>query len=314
MKMLFEIAAWGILAPAAISLAIVWIGRWLQARSGAEVDRAGFLHRTLAAVAFAVAFFVSYEIQRVWFSLAPAAYWRWIPYLALLGVFVGGLRLAERLSTFERWVALLLFAALVAWRSMPTWAHLALPEPLAPLGEALKKLNENSSGEKTGHQLGYILLFAVALVLIVSLVERAAKRTPPWQFAAALAATSGVLAALVSYAFSLKFGQVALASAAAAGGVSAGCFIVGRRAGGQPPEVRGMTAAWSASVAAIVFAAYLNSTSRPLGLLLFPLAPIALWIPNGRMVGWPAAALRFTLLGAALAACAALVLWKASPD
>lgn len=310
MKMLLEIAAWGMLAPAAISLAIVWIGSRFLARSGDEVDRAGFLHRTLAAAAFAAAFFVSYEIQRVWFTLAPAAYWRWIPYLALLGVFIGGLRSAVALSTFERWLALVLFAALVAWRSTPTWGHLTLPEPLAPLGEALKKLSDETS-EKAGHQLGYLLLFAAALTLVVAHSERAAKRTAPWQFAAALAATSFVLAALVSNAFSLKFGQVALASAGAAAGVAAGCFIGGRRAGGQSPDVCGMTAAWSATVAAIAFAAYLNSTSRPVGLLLFPLAPIVLSIPTRQLGAWPAAALRFTLLSAALAACVALVLWKA---
>lgn len=303
-KTLIEIAAWSVAAPAAISFAIVSIGGRLGSRGGGEIDRASALNRILAAAAFAAAFFVSFEIQRIWFQFTTSVYWRWIAYLVLAGAFAGGLLLAEKLSAVERWIALLLLAALVAWRSTPTWPALALPEALGPLGESLKKL-DGSSADKKGHQVGFYLLIALGYLSHVALVDRAAKRAPSSLFAAALSATSCAMAVLVAALFSIQFAQVFLAAAGAAAGVAVGC----RLHAGRAPQVRGMTAAWCAATVAMAFASYLNLNSRPVAMLLMPFAPLALFVPIGQMKGWKAAAIRMGLVALVLAACAALVVW-----
>jgi hypothetical protein len=308
--MVIDTILFGGLAPAAISLAIAWLGsRWLAKRAAVPITNEpssnSVIARYLAAAAFAAAFFVAFELLRRWGELAPAGYWRWLPYLVVLAALVGGLRSAAGLSAIERIVVLVLAAAIVAWLSTPSWGHLALPEPLAPLGEALKRAFQEKSATPAGHQLGYSLILTIAFVIHVSLAERLATRIPAWQFVVALGITSFALAGLLAVPISLKFGAVTIASAASCAGIAAGSFLA-RRAG----DMRSLAFPWSATVLVMALIGYLNSTSRLVGLLLVPLAPLALLVPVGKLSGGKATALRAAILCVALAAATAIVVWQ----
>ena len=237
-----EVIGYGMLIPAAVSVAVLVVTRKFCPNELAI--------RSAGALALGGGFIVGYCLLP-WAPLLPNAQWHWIPYLSAIAIVSAPVRLAPGASTARIWSILLLLAGLAAWLLVPSWA-----EP-----------------ERTRHL--YAAVVGVALLFLCGLLEPLAKRSPGALFPLLLCVVSAVGAVVLGLSGSVKFAQLAGVVAAAMGGCTAVSYFYP-----SEPLVYGAMATFSVLLGGLMFTGYVNSFSDlPMAsYLLVPAAPLALWL------------------------------------
>lgn len=304
-KLALEVVLWGFAVPAATAMGLLLIGRALAARLAAHGRDAKLLDRYLAAAAFAAAFFVGFQLLPSGADLKPTAWWQWCAWATAAAALVGGVRMAEGLSLWERWALAVLLAGWAAWRMTPSWESLALPQPLVPVGKALAALLSADSLGLAEARLGYAGLWAAGYLLLTLSLAPLASRLPAWQLSASLLGTSAGLSLMLAWFWSETLGRAAGLAA------SAMAPIVLMQALGRPAgDMRALVFPWAMATAAMAFAGFVEPQPPMAGFLLVPLAPLALWLtaagPIQKLSPWQATVVRAVLVLAALVAAFAV--------
>src|SRR5687768_7862698 len=113
MSVLIEVLGYGVVAPAGISFASIWLCRKLLPASAAE--------RYAAALAVGLGFFAGYALMPEWAPLVPQRHWQWLPYLGLWAAIVGSGSLGRGHTTGFRWLVFLVVAIVAASSIVPSW-------------------------------------------------------------------------------------------------------------------------------------------------------------------------------------------------
>jgi hypothetical protein len=274
MNVAIEIVGKGILVPATISVATLFLLRRLLSSETSQ--------RYAAAVAFAAAFCAGYVLLPDWAALVPKRHWHWTIYLAPGAALIGSVSLAGGIRPAERWLLWLLAAFVSAWLLVPNWANLHPPRPVC-----------------IGLLTGYLFLLAAAL-------EPLARRVGPATLLAPLTYTSACVALLIAASISVTYGQTAVIAAAA----MAGCWIAACLS--RTASARGLGLVYSVVVGGWAFIGCIEPRKPAVGLLLAAAAPLGLWCcvwgPLSRLRGRGASAVQTAVVLAVLAAAAVLVI------
>ncbi|MBI5757621.1 MAG: hypothetical protein HZA46_03790 [Planctomycetales bacterium] len=240
MNSVIEFVGAGIVVPAAVSVATMWLSRQLLS---AETSS-----RYSAAAAFAAAYGVGYLLLPSWAELVPKRHWHWTPYLALAAAVTGPISAANGLHLVERWLLYLMTAFVSAWLLVPTWASLQPPRSVCvPL------------------LTGYLFLLAAMLEPLLS-------RLPAAAISAQLTISSACTAILVAGFISVTYAQTAGIVAAAL----TGCLLAASFSSGTT-TARGLSLAYSVTVGGWAFIGCIEPQRPAFGLLLAPVAPLSLW-------------------------------------
>jgi hypothetical protein len=191
--------------------------------------------------------------------------------------------MATGLQRVERWLLFALIAFLSAWLLVPAWPGLRPPRPIAiPL------------------LAGYLLLLAAAL-------EPLSQRFSSAQVLAAFAPAAACVAALIAVSVSVTYARPTGAAAVALAGCGSAAWLWP-----NPLAGRALSLSYAAIVGGWAFIGCIEPQQPLLGLLLAPLAPLALWCcavgPLSRLRGFAATAVQITTVLLPLALSAALVL------
>ena len=246
-----EIALRGGVIPAlaALVLFVLISGLWPS----------GVARRYLCGVAFALGAFIGFVLLPATKTLAPAQFWEWIVYLAILAAFLSGLTRAEGVTRGERWTAVYVFAPVAAWLIVPKWPELVPAWPIQWAG------------------------FSLAIMLLTALLHPLPQLLPgrafPWWLMLVMAAISVLL-----FDQSETFGVLAALPAGALAGCAAAAIFAS-----EPPDWRSFVLPY---VLAAVGYAYTGAVYPPEPqwlMLLVPFAPVVLWIccfgPLARLSG-----------------------------
>ncbi len=204
-----------------------------------------------------------------WAPLAPKYHWHWAPYVAV-GAAVGAVALTDRVPAAVRWALWLMLGAAAGVLLTPKWATL----------------------EDT--RWYYVAGYAAGATLLSALLEPLAVRPAGKHLICFLAGSTVVVAGGVAYFWSLYYFQLAMLAAAAL--VGAG---LGIRSWREPTAALGVIPLYAILVGGLALVGFLDM--NPLfpaeGMLLVPLAPLALWLvaagPLARRSGWAAVGVQF---------------------
>lgn len=253
MQVVITAIAQSVLAPAAISMAVTWaILRFVPG----DVAR-----HYAAAAGCGIGFFGGFAILET-AAIKPTATWHWLPWCGAIALSIGPVGLAEGVRTSERWALHLGLALAAALLLVPGWAAL-LPV-----------------------RGWYIAAFAAGIGGLSILLDGLAKRVSGSMLSASLCLTAFCGAMVLAIAVSLRFGQLAGALAATLGG----CFLVIRIKKPQSDgPLRGAVPVYAILMGGLILAGFLVPREPPLGLVLIPFAPLALWLcefgPPSRLSG-----------------------------
>jgi hypothetical protein len=265
----------GILAPAAIAAATASLVRRFLPEDVAT--------RYAMPLGFAAAYCAAFVLLADGDELLPQRHWHWTLYLAPLAAAIGAVAVATGLHRAERWLLFALIAFISAWLLVPTWPSLRPARPIAvPL------------------LAGYLLLLAAAL-------EPLTRRFSSLRILAALAPAAGCVAALIAASVSVTYaGPSGAAATALAGCLGAAYYWP------SVPAVRALSLGYAVVVGGWAYIGCIEPQQPLVGLLLAPLAPLALWCcalgPLARLRGPTAAAVQIVSVMVPLALSAALVL------
>ena len=106
MRLMIEIVVYGGIIPTVVPLATASLLLGVLPESASR--------RYAAAVAFGAAFVVGYMLLPSWAEFVPTRHWHWLPYLGAAAMILALIRLAQGLSTPERWLLHLLLSAVAA--------------------------------------------------------------------------------------------------------------------------------------------------------------------------------------------------------
>jgi len=240
MNLAIELLVIGIAIPAAVAAVVTWIGLRF-ATHGAR------LYAIPAAMA--LAYVISYTLLPEWASIKPERHWQWLPYLAMAAAVVGPVGFAAGRPAWVRSLALTALAVGAAFLLVPNWPDL---QPARQLSIAL------------------VALYLSSLILSV---EWLAPRLSPAVLLGLLATGGAALAITLAGIVSVRFGLLAVMSAAALAGCCLASIIVRQP---RPLELRS-----AAPLYAVLFggAAYVGciEPQPPLWwLLLMPAVAVAM--------------------------------------
>jgi hypothetical protein len=236
-----EIALYSGLAPAALAFGLYFaLGRLLPSNAS---------RRYCLPAAFALAVFLAMALAPTMRSLPPEQFWEWIPYLGLLAAISSGLIHASGVTTAERWIAIALVTALVAWKIVPTWDELADSRPTQ------------------------VLAVAAAIYLLTILIAPLASKLPGSTFPGWLFCAASAAAMLVLTEVSVTFGRLAALPA----GALLGCWIASW-IWPEAAEWRTTSLPYSVLVGGYAFTGFIYPTDPLWPLLVVPFAPLALWL------------------------------------
>lgn len=239
MNSAIEVLGGGVLAPAAISVAVFALLRRCLAAETAE--------RYAAPLAVAVGYCVGYAITFRAEGLVPKRHWHWTPYLALLAVVMGAISQSGGLKRFERWLLTLFAAFVAAWFLVPTWGTL-----------------------KPGRTV-WIPVLAGYFFLLATALEPVARRLSARLILALLTFTAAAVAALIAAFVSLTYAQAAGTVAAALGGALAATWLTSKT---LPP--RGLGFAYAVLVGGWAFVGCVEPQEPIVWLLIVPASAVVL--------------------------------------
>lgn len=253
---MIEIAGYGGVVPAAVSVAVCLLCRRCLPSQGAS--------RYSSAAAFAAAFFVGYALLPDWAPLRPERHWHWLPYLGLAAMIVGPIAAAPGVRIWQRWMLFALLSTAAAWLLVPTWSGL---QPARPI---------------------WIAILASGLWVLTAALDALPQRLQGRLFLSHCLLAAMTVAIALAAGISLKYGQVAGIAAAAL----AGCFVCGVF-DHQPLATRGLIPAFVVLVGGIAFVGCIEPQPPRYGALVMPAAPLLLWSfafgPQARLSGKTAA-------------------------
>jgi len=236
--------------------------------------------RHALAIGVAGGFFVGYVLLDDWAPLLPKKYWQWLPYLALIAAAIGPA--TQRLHVVEQWILQLCLYAIAALALTPTWESLAPPRTT------------------------WIPLLTAGMLVLGGLLMPLANRVPSF-FLAAIMALSGIVGvAMIAGESSFQDAEVTnLAAATFCASALVCLFDRGLNVGAVVP-------AFVVLVGGSVFTAHVYPDPPMRPLLLFPCAPLALWVgqikPIARMRAWKKIAIQIIAVAAVLATGVALLM------
>jgi hypothetical protein len=265
----------GLLAPAAIAATMPLLARRVLPEDTAT--------RYAMPLGFAAAYCAAFALLVDRDALIPQRHWHWTLYLAPIAAAIGAIAVATGLQRVDRWLLFALVAFISAWLLVPTWPGLWPARPMAvPL------------------LAGYLFLLGAAL-------EPLAQRLSSGQLLAAFVPAAGCVAVLMAASVSVTLAQPAGAAAAALAGCWGTAYL-------WPDVLRGraLCLAYAVIIGGWAFIGCIEPQQPLVGLLLAPLAPLALWCctvgPLARLRGLTAAGVQIVSVMLPLALSAAIVL------
>lgn len=269
-----EVLVYGGVIPAAIAIAVVFLANILLAENVAQ--------RWAMAAGFSIAFVIGYVLLPDWAPLLPQRNWHWFPQLAATAMVIGPVGIARGISTAERWLLWLLLAVIAACLLVPTWPAL-MP---------------------SRHK--YVAFLAVYFLVVTALADPLSCRFSPRLVMAQLCLSVTIAAPLVVMIV-IKYGQIAVIAAAAAIGCCIATCVYA-----SSSMVRGLIPALTVVTAGLAFIACLEPQKPLAGMLLLPVAPLALWFsalgPLAKLRGTAAVAVQ-TLLVVAVLVAGGIMAW-----
>ncbi len=223
-----------------------------------------------------------------WTDLAPTRHWQWTFYVAVVAAALGPIAAAKGLVLPERWLLLLMGAFAAAWLLVPNWPSLQPPRST------------------------WIPLLTTYLFALAALIEPLFDRLPATRILALLSTSALCVAVLVAAFVSLTYAQFAVGSAAAL----AGCSLAARHS--NTVTSSGLGLGYTVIVGGWAFIGAIEPTTPLVGVLVAPLAPLALWLcvrgPLARTSGWGAIGVQSAMVVLVLLTAAAIVLSKVGLD
>jgi hypothetical protein len=239
MNWVIEIVGGGGVVPAAIAVAVFLGVRLLLSP---EVGQ-----RYSAAIAFAAAYSVGYVLLPSWAKVAPERHWQWTLYLALIAGSVGPIAAAGGLAVIERWILFFLVALVSASLLVPSWPDLEPPRAV------------------------WLCVLTTYIFVLAALLELLARRIPATILIGSLALASVCTAALTAAYVSVTHGRLAGIATASLAGSWVACFASWQK------SAAGLALAYSVIVGGLAFIGCVEPRQPYVGLLVAPLAPLALW-------------------------------------
>ena len=264
MKSAIEMIGWDVALPAAISFAVSFA---LTRLLPADLAR-----RHSMGLAVCVGYCTGYILLRSSADLVPTRNWQWTFYLVMAAAVIGAAAAGNGIWLFERWLLYLLVAAIAAWLLVPNRTTLQPPRST------------------------WLWMLTAYLTVLATLLDPLIRRIGDGPPLAAMVLSASGVAAIVAYYYSLTDARVA----GVAAGAMAGCWIASWLL--STSGAGAVSLVYSVLIGALAF----NGTvgpARPLfGLLLVPIAPLALWLfvagPLAKLTGRTAVVLQ---MGAVLA-------------
>jgi hypothetical protein len=242
---MMEWVGYGMVAPAAVSIAAVYLCRkGLPRTVGA---------RYALAVALATGFTVGFALLVPREEWIPSRHWHWLPYLTLAAAVLGPIGLARGVWVVEQWLLALLLAITSAWFLVPGWESLEATRPW------------------------YVGGLAVYLLVLNTFLASLANRVAPKLLLAVLASAALMLAVMILPAVSLRYGFLSGAGAAAMVACLGASYSTC-----SATTVRGLVPVYTVLVGGWAFVAFIEPQPPLPGLLLLSAAPMALWITAWR--------------------------------
>jgi hypothetical protein len=249
MNTTIEAVGLGAIVPAVAALAVFAVARRAMAEDTAE--------RSAAALAFGLAYGVGYGLLAERADLVPKRHWHWMLYLVLAASVLGPIAVADGVRKAERWALILISSLVAAALLVPHWASL-----------------KPSRAVWVPSLTAYLGGLALALGPL-------ARRVSARLLLAALTLAAAGVAVLIAAFISLTYARPAGCAAAAL----AGCWAASLMVPGVHPA-RGLGLAYSFAVGGWAYVGCIDPPRPLLGLLIAPVAPVALWIcalgPPGR--------------------------------
>ena len=240
MKSAIEIIGWDIALPAVISFAVCFA---LTRLLPADLAR-----RQSMGLAVCVGYCTGYVLLRSWADIVPTRNWQWTFYLVMAAAVIGAAAAANGIWLVERWILYFLVAAIAAWLLVPNRATLQPPRST------------------------WLWMLAAYLTVLAALLDPLIRRIGEAPPLAAMTLSASGAAAVVAYYYSLTNARVA----GVAAGSIAGCWLVswlGSAAGAGSASL-----VYSVLIGGLAFNGTVGPARPMFGLLLLPLAPLALWL------------------------------------
>ncbi len=265
----------GLVAPAAIAWALIWLLRWTLI--GKADDRGLFASAAGAGV------FLGYVLLPDWAVLLPERHWQWLPYVGVAAAAVSALAASSRALLAVRWLLLSAAALAAAWKLVPDWEGL-VPPPTPS-----------------------IVLVATGMVLLSAALEALPDRLCGPPLIAILALVAGGAMVALAVAVSLKFGQLAGLIASGLAGCGLACL---RRPNVSPAAVRGLIPPAVLLLVGVAYIGCIEPDPPVVALLFIPAAPLTLWAfaagPLARLQGRSAIAAQVVAVAIPLAIAGAI--------
>ncbi len=243
---MIEIIGYGMIVPAAVSIALVYVcRRWLPQ----SVSR-----RYALAVGLTTGFVVGYALLPSWAEWVPTRHWHWLPYLAVAAMIVGPIGFARGVWVVERWLISLILAIASACVLVPDWASL----------------------EPTRHL--YVGFLSAYLFVLATCLPPLTDRLSPRLFLALLATVASILALMVLATVSLRYGHLAGLVASAMVGCCVSTFLFDDSVTLRSLAVRSLVPVFSILVGGCAFVGSIEPQPPLAGLLVLPASPLALWV------------------------------------
>ncbi len=267
MRFEFETIGCGVLVPAVVSIAVMWVLLRVLPRDVAQ--------RFAGAVGCAAGFFAGYALLEPR-HLRPSTYWQWLPWLGIVAAIAGPIGLASRVPSVGRWTLWLVVSTASAWLLVPTWADL-----------------NPSRGV-------YVTVFAAYVFLLTALLDALARRTSGTMFSLSLCVSASSGAVLLAAFVSVRFGLLTVASAAAL----SGCWAISFRDSSRE-LVCGVTLFYSVVIGGLMLTGQVAAVLPSACFVLILAAPLMLWVceipPLSRPQGKSAVMIRLVAISLPLA-------------
>jgi MFS family permease len=226
--------------PACIALAVIYLAR--------RFLPADLFTRYAAAMSLAAAFFVGYVLLPSWAEVSPSRHWQWLPYLAIAAALHGPVGFANGIWVVERKLLWLLFAFAAAYLLVPNWESLQPPRATT------------------------ILLLACYLFGLVVLTEPLSTRFTASRLLAVLSIVAIGNAMAITFAVSLKYGQLAGIAAAALSGAWVASKLVA-----SALNIRALIPIAITLIGGTAFVGAIEPSPPLFDLLAIPATPLMLW-------------------------------------
>lgn len=267
MRFMLETIGYGVLVPAAVSIAVMWTLLRVLPRDAGQLFA--------GAVGGAVGFFAGYVLLEPR-HLLPTTYWQWLPWMGIVAAIAGPIGFVSRVPSVGRWTLWLVVSIVSAWLLVPKWAALSPSRGV------------------------YVALFIACVFLLTALLDTLARRTSGTMLSLSLCISASCGAVLLAAFVSMRFGLLTVAAAAAL----SGCWVVSFRDSSRN-LARGVTLFYSVVIGGLLLTGQVAAVLPSVCFVLVLAAPLMLWVcefaPLSRPQGKNAVMVRLVAISLPLA-------------